>query len=129
MKTYLGTIRLMFFSSLGFIVTSALQVLLNIYYERYIIVIICGIILLFYSVFIVLIGMDLIKKDTSIMEVRISQVNNDILTIIKPNGKKRKFRVIKPEIGKYSNGQELELTLTKRTRQIMGVEISQAEPT
>ncbi|MGO4541664.1 hypothetical protein [Paenibacillus sp. 2TAB19] len=62
------------------------------------------------------------------MKVQVLHVNNEIIKVIKPNGKIRRIRILRSEIGKYNVGQELELSLTKRMRQIVNVEIAPAPP-
>ncbi|MCR8656699.1 hypothetical protein [Paenibacillus endoradicis] len=59
------------------------------------------------------------------MKVRVIQTDNEIISVLKPNGKKQKIRIIKSEIGLFKIDQELELILTKRTRQIIEVKFSQ----
>lgn len=124
MKSYLSSIRRILISDICFTFLAGTQILLNIYYERKILSILFGIIFIYYFFSIVLLTLDLIIKDIRTMKVRIVEIESEIIRVLKPNGKKRRIRIIKSEIGRYQIDQELELILTKRTGQIIDVKLS-----
>jgi len=123
-KSYLSSIRRILISDICFTFLAGTQILLNIYYERKILSILFGIIFIYYFFSIVLLTLDLIIKDIRTMKVRIVEIESEIIRVLKPNGKKRRIRIIKSEIGRYQIDQELELILTKRTGQIIDVKLS-----
>jgi alpha-amylase/alpha-mannosidase (GH57 family) len=128
MGSYRSSIRLLLINSICFSLLTATQVVLNYTNQRTIITIIFLVLFLAYVVLTILISLDLIKKDINTMKVQVLHVNNEIIKVIKPNGKIRRIRILRSEIGKYDVGQELELSLTKRMRQIVNVEIAPAPP-
>ncbi|WP_372633670.1 hypothetical protein [Cohnella sp.] len=121
MKTYSGANRFILFSSIGFIVVTVAQLLVNLHYQRFFFVVLFGLLAAGFGVFAVFLALDLIVKDQKTMSVRVVRLDREIITIRKPNGKKRKIRIMPSEIGKFGEGETLELILTKRTGRIVSV--------
>jgi|GEM_PF-2064070 len=121
MKTYAGSLRFILFSSIAFAVFTGAYLAVNLYYQRFFFVGLFGLMTLGYVVFVVLLATDLISKDTKAMKVHVVHVDREIVIVRKPNGKNRKIRVLPSEVGRYGEGEALELTLTKRTGRIVNV--------
>ncbi|THF72717.1 hypothetical protein [Cohnella fermenti] len=69
-----------------------------------------------------LLFIDLASEGSRLLVVRVLRVNEDRLTVLKPNGRSRALRIVRLEKG-IQPGDELALTLTKRTRQVIGVKL------
>jgi hypothetical protein len=63
MKTYSGANRFILFSSIGFIVVTVAQLLVNLHYQRFFFVVLFGLLAAGFGVFAVLLALDLIVKD------------------------------------------------------------------
>ncbi|MEC0129134.1 hypothetical protein [Paenibacillus pabuli] len=121
MKTFKKSIHWLLISSIVFTITSGTQLIINIYNDRigfvlFFLIFTSG--LLYYSLLMII---DLITKETKVMKVIIVETDNEIIKVLRANGKKRKIRIPINEINKYEIDQELILTLTKRTGQIIKI--------
>jgi len=122
-KTYLGSVQYIYISSLITFFIAGVQLILSSYYEIYFLMIVFSIISLGYFVFLILLSVDLNKKDTTNMLVRATKVNDNIITVEKPNRKQRKIRIVKSDLGKFTEQQELIVVLTKRTGLIVDIKL------
>lgn len=121
MKRFKKSILWLLISSIVFTITSGTQLIINIYNDRIGFVILFLIStsgFLYYSLLMII---DLITKETKLMTVIIVETDNEIIKVLRANGKKRKIRIPINEINKYEIDQELILTLTKRTGQIIEI--------
>lgn len=124
MKTFKKSILWLLISSIVFTITSGTQLIINIYNDRIGFVILFLIFtsgFLYYSLLMII---DLITKETKLMTVIIVETDNEIIKVLRANGKKRKIRIPVNKINKYEIDQELILTLTKRTGQIIEISVS-----
>ncbi|CAM3953439.1 hypothetical protein COLU111180_16375 [Cohnella lubricantis] len=121
MTNYRGSIRKTLVLSIWFTLLAALQLALNIRDDRIVFVILYSVMLVVFAVLLILTALDLILKDTTTMQVQVIQTRRDIIKVLKPNGRKRRIRVVSDEAGQYREGQQLELTLTRRIRQVLEV--------
>lgn len=124
MKTFKKSILWLLISSIVLTITSGTQLIINIYNNRIGFVILF---LIFTSGFLsysLLMIIDLITKETKLMTVIIVEIDNEIIKVLRANGKKRKIRIPINKINKYEIDQELILTLTRRTGQILEISVS-----
>ncbi|MGC5771602.1 hypothetical protein [Paenibacillus pabuli] len=124
MKSFKKSILWLLISSIVFTITSGTQLISNIYNDRIGFIILFLIFtsgLLYFSLLMII---DLITKETKLMKVIIVETDNEIIKVLRANGKKRKIRIPINEINKYEIDQELMLTLTKRTGQIIEISVS-----
>jgi hypothetical protein len=123
MNIYTKSIRWLLFSSVAFSLISGSQVIINMYDERMIAVVFFGLFCIAYVTFTTMLSLDLITKQIRTMKVIVLQSDKEIIKVLKPNAKTRRIRISVEEINKYEENQELELTLTKRTGQILQVNL------
>jgi len=124
MKTFKKSILWLLISSIIFTITSGTQLIINMYYNRIGFIILFLIFtsgFLYYSLLMII---DLITKETKLIKVIIVETDKEIIKVLRTNGKKRRIRIPINEITKYKIGQELILTLTKRTGQIIEIRVS-----
>lgn len=126
MKSYKKSIHYFGYSSFGFTILSTLQLIVNLYYKRDGFVIFFAVAALFFLGYTIMLMVDLLTKETKLMHVTVieANANSDIIKVLKPNGTKRKIRVLKQEVNTYQPDQELVLTLTKRTGHIKEINSS-----
>ncbi|RXZ77451.1 hypothetical protein EBB07_31300 [Paenibacillaceae bacterium] len=72
-------------------------------------------------IFITLLCIDLFGRETEKMKVIVIEIDNKNIKVLKPNGKARRIRILKQEINSYQINQEIELIITKRTKQILSI--------
>lgn len=123
MKTYKRSIQMVLFTTVIFMITGVIQLIVNIYYDRVFFILLFLILTSGFLVYIIILTLDLITKDIKMMEVIIIECNTDIIKVLKTDGKKRGIRIIKSESNKYQINQELVLTLTKRTGLIKDITV------
>jgi len=115
MKTYKQSILWVCFSSFIFAAMSAVQLLINVYYERIFFIVLFAIGTFGFLLYTIIVAADLFSNQIKFMKVTVVEINNEIIKVLKPNGSKRRIRVINTEVNKYQINQELTLTLTKNT--------------
>ncbi|UPK46361.1 hypothetical protein [Paenibacillus pabuli] len=123
MKTFKKSILWLLISSIIFTITSGTQLIINMYYNRIGFVILFLIFTSGFLYYTLLMIIDLITKETKLMKVIIVETDKEIIKVL-TNGKKRRIRIPINEMTKYKIGQELILTLTKRTGQIIEIRVS-----
>ncbi|CAM3953406.1 hypothetical protein COLU111180_16370 [Cohnella lubricantis] len=121
MKGYLSLIRSLLVYAVIVLALSATQVNLNMVHKRFLLMILFAIIFIPSLLFVVLLAIDLIAQDTRMMRVRVIQAEDGVLRVTKPNGKTRRVRILRNDAQAYRVGRELELTLTRRTGQVLAV--------
>jgi len=115
MKTYKQSILWVCFSSFIVAAMSAVQLLINVYYERIFFIVLFAIGTFGFLFYTIIVAADLFSNQSKFMKVTVVERNNEIIKVLKPNGSKRRIRVINIEVNKYQINQELTLTLTKNT--------------
>jgi len=71
--------------------------------------------------FTFLLSIDLMTKDTRTIKVTVLEIDERNIKVLKPNGKKRRIRLLTSDMDKYEVNQQLQLTLTKITGQILDI--------
>lgn len=89
MKTYEKSIQMLVFSSIGFTITSAIQLTVNIYYDRIFFILLFSFVTLGFLLYTIILALDLITMEIKLMEVLIIECNNGIINVLKNDGKKR----------------------------------------
>ena len=121
MKTYRGSVQFLLGSSVISTMICGMQIIINVHYER------MGPILLFtiftvgFLAFTFLLSIDLMTKDTRTIKVTVLEIDERNIKVLKPNGKKRRIRLLTSDMDKYEVNQQLQLTLTKITGQILDI--------
>jgi hypothetical protein len=82
---------------------------------------------LIFLVYGLLMVIDLRDSETRSIIVRIHRVRYNWIKVIKPNGRKKSLQIPISDMGRYQIGDELELTLGKRTRQVLEVNLHSRE--
>lgn len=124
MKTYKSFTLWLFISFLMMTVISGVQLLVNIYEERMFFVIIYAILSAGTLLFTILFAIDLLSKKNKFMKVKVIEIGDEFIKVLKPNGHKRKIRTASNEMSNFEMNQELILTLTKCTGQIKEINLS-----
>jgi len=121
MKTYKKSIHWLLISSVISTIIGISQVVINLYYERIFFVCLFGVLSVVFISIAILLSIDLITRDKKMMKVLVIEADEEIIKVLKPNGRKLRIRLPKGEINKFQANEELELTLTKRTGQILEI--------
>lgn len=128
-KTYISSVRYPLFSCISMLILTGSQLAINVYYERVFLIVFFGAFFIGYLIYTILLTADLVTKNVKLMIVQILHIENRIILVNKPNGKARRIRITKSEIGKYEVNQQLMLTLTKRTGMILDVKTNSERST
>ena len=123
MKSYKNSILWSFYSSIVFTLISGLQLFINIYYERFVFICLFAIFTSGFLYYTLLQIIDLLTKETKMMNVIVVETDENIIKVLKPNGKKRRIRTPNTENNKNQINEVLQLTLTKRTSQIIEINL------
>ena len=121
MKTYRGSVQFLLGSTVISTMVCGMQIIINVYYER------MGPILLFtiftvgFLAFTFLLSIDLMTKVTRTIKVTVLEIDERNIKVLKSNGKKRRIRLLTSDMDKYEVNQQLQLTLTKITGQILDI--------
>ena len=121
MKTYKKSVHWSLISSVISTIIGISQVVINLYYERIFFVCLFGVLSVVFISIAILLSIDLITRDKKMMKVLVIEADEEIIKVLKPNGRKLRIRLPKGEINKFQANEELELTLTKRTGQILEI--------
>ena len=121
MKTYKKSIHWLLISSVISTIIGISQVVINLYYERIFFVCLFGVLSVVFISIAILLSIDLITRDKKMMKVLVIEADEEIIKVLKPNGRKLRIRLPKGEINNFQTNEELELTLTKRTGQILEI--------
>ena len=123
MKSYRNSILWSFYSSIVTTLISGLQLYLNIYYERFLFIYFFTIFTSGFLCYTLILSIDLLTKETKMMNVIVIEMDENIIKVLKPNGKKRRITTLNTENNKYQINEVLQLTLTKRTSQILEINL------
>lgn len=97
---------------------------IHIFYGYPITVILFSVLFFIFMTYVLLLSIDLITQETVQMKVKVIEIDDRLLKVVKPNGKKRTIRIAKNDLHPYLVNQEIELILTKRTKQILSIQPS-----
>ena len=123
MITFHKSIQWHLSSSVIFSITSIIQLLVNVYYERIGFIILFIIFTLITTTYTTILWIDIITKDTKKTKVTILEHDKQIIKVLTHNGKIRKIKLPKEALIAYQLNHELQLTLTKRTRLIKDITV------
>ncbi|OBZ14468.1 hypothetical protein A8L34_11055 [Bacillus sp. FJAT-27264] len=121
-RTAKSTLQVFLFISIVFIITSSIQLLLNIVQERptWLLTLVSLPIPMFVFLAVVII-LDLAKQDFMVLKGRLTTVNGNKVVLKISNGRVKKFNITSRQIRELEKDKDIEITYYKRTKTVINV--------
>ncbi|MFF2015899.1 hypothetical protein [Paenibacillus sp. NPDC058177] len=121
-RTAKSTLKVFLFISIVFIITSSIQLLLNIVQESpaWVLTLVSLPIPMFVFLAVVII-LDLAKQDFMILKGRLTTVNGNKVVLKISNGRVKKFNITSKQMRELEKDKDIEITYYKRTKTVINV--------
>ncbi|MFE4711726.1 hypothetical protein ACFRAM_12700 [Paenibacillus sp. NPDC056722] len=121
-RTAKSTLKVFLFISIVFIITSSIQLLLNIVQEgpAWVLTLVSLPIPMFVFLAVVII-LDLAKQDIITLQGRLTTVNGNKVVLKISNGRVKKFNITSRQMRELEKDKDIEITYYKRTKTVINV--------